>query len=121
MKMLSLYDAVKAVAMLLDDPNSTGMVLSSDVINNLVCAPSVKEIEPSQKWISVKDRLPEIRHVVLAFSPHHGNIWALSLHEDGFWYYWMDASRKYDPLWMGPITHWMPLPEPPKENNDAEQ
>jgi hypothetical protein len=76
-------------------------------------------VEPKQEWISVNDRLPEMHHVVLAFSPHHNNIWALSLHEDGFWYYWMDVTRRYDPLWMGPITRWMPLPEPPKEDNDG--
>lgn len=54
MKMLSLYDAVKAVAMLLDDPNSTGMVLSSDVINNLVCAPSVMDATPVRhgRWVT---------------------------------------------------------------------
>jgi hypothetical protein len=66
-------------------------------------------------WISVKDRLPDIRHAVLAFTPHYNNIWALLLHEDGLWYYWMAGCQEYDPLWMGPITHWMPLPEPPKE------
>lgn len=78
-------------------------------------APTIKL---KREWVSVNDRLPEMRHVVLAFSPHHNNIWALYLHEDGFWYYWMDINRRYDPLWMGPITHWMPLPEPPKEDND---
>ena len=73
-------------------------------------------------WISVKDRLPETRHGVLAFTPHSNYILALSLHEDGTWYYWMDMGRKYyNPHLSGPITHWMPLPEPPKGDNNAEQ
>ena len=69
------------------------------------------------EWISVNDRLPETRHAVLAYSPHHNNIWALSLHEDGNWYFWTDVGRRYyDPDWMGPITHWTQMPEPPKED-----
>ena len=39
--------------MLLDDPNGTGMVWSSDVINNLVYAPSVMDAAPVRhgRWI----------------------------------------------------------------------
>lgn len=66
-------------------------------------------------WVSVEDRMPETRHAVLAFSPRYNNIWALCLHEDRNWYYWMDGGRRYyDPDWMGPITQWMPLPPGPE-------
>ena len=68
-----------------------------------------------QGWIPVTERLPELRHAVLCYSPHHKNIWALSLHEDGEWYYWIPMYEKYNPDFEGPITHWMALPEPPKE------
>lgn len=59
-------------------------------------------------WISVKDRLPGIDVNVLIFSKRYGiqkgcydmNVWCVS----GWGV--MD----------GPITHWMPLPEPPKED-----
>ena len=68
-----------------------------------------------QKWISVEDRLPEIRHAVLAYNPFHKNIWAVSMHEDGEWYYWIPSTKKYDPDWQGPITHWMPMPEMPDD------
>ena len=68
-----------------------------------------------QKWIPVTERLPEVRHAVLCYSPHHKNIWALSLHEDGEWYYWIPMYEKYNPDFEGPITHWMTLPEPPQE------
>lgn len=68
------------------------------------------------EWVSVKDRLPGTRHAVLAYTPHHKNIWAVSMHEDGNWYIWSPGNRVLvDPDWYGPITHWMPLPEPPKE------
>ena len=69
-----------------------------------------------QKWISVEDRLPEIRHAVLAYSPFHKNIWAVSMHEDREWHYWIPSTKKYDPDWEGPITHWMPMPEMPDES-----
>lgn len=71
--------------------------------------------EQEQKWISVEDRLPEIRHAVLAYSPFHKHIWAVSMHEDGEWYYWIPSTEKYDPDWQGPITHWMPMPEIPDD------
>lgn len=66
-------------------------------------------------WISVKDRMPESRHAVLVYTPHYKNIWAVSMHEDGNWYIWSPNGRVLlDPDWHGPITHWMPFPEPPK-------
>ncbi len=68
-----------------------------------------------QEWIPVTERLPEVRHAVLCYSPHHKNIWALSLHEDNEWYYWIQTNKKYNPDFEGDITHWMPLPEHPKE------
>ena len=68
------------------------------------------------KWVSVNDRMPETRHAVLVYTPHHKNIWAATMHEDGNWYIWSPGGRVLlDPDWYGPITHWMPLPEQPKE------
>ena len=72
-------------------------------------------------WISVEDRLPETRHAVLVYTPHHKNIWAASMHEDGNWYIWSTGGKVLlDPDWNGPITHWMPLPEPPEEVKPCE-
>lgn len=69
------------------------------------------------EWISVKDRMPETRHAVLVYTLYYKNIWAASMHEDGNWYIWSPGNRVLlDPDWHGPITHWMPLPEPPKED-----
>ena len=68
-------------------------------------------------WVRVEDRLPETRHAVLVYTPHHKNIWAASMHEDGNWYIWSPGnSVLLDPDWYGPITHWMLTPEPPKED-----
>lgn len=80
-------------------------------------APTVaKDINVPGKWVSMKDRYPETRYTVLVYTPYHKNIWAATMHEDGNWYIWSPGGRVLlDQDWYGPITHWMPLPEPPKE------
>ncbi len=62
-----------------------------------------------KEWISVKDRLPKSRKAVLAV------LWGDTV--DIAWYdeddgVWQDEYiNAYD---EGEISHWMPLPEPPK-------
>lgn len=58
------------------------------------------------EWISVKDRLPDKggRYIV------HD----LTLGVQGYYYH----PDVYCPAWKT-VTHWMPLPEPPKEDNDG--
>jgi hypothetical protein len=64
-------------------------------------------MEGIMEWIDVKDRLPELHRRVLLFrsefDPYIG-----CLDTDGHWY--INGSLLYQP------THWMPLPEPPKED-----
>lgn len=61
------------------------------------------------KWISVKDGLPEQYHSVLTAS------------KCGDWYSirlgCIDSSGEWsgDLFRTNEVTHWMPLPEPPKE------
>lgn len=66
-------------------------------------------------WVSVEDRMPEIRHAVLVYTPHYKNIWAASMHEDKNWYIWSPGGGVLlDPDWYGPITHWRPMPSAPE-------
>ena len=64
-----------------------------------------------QEWISVEDRLPEekvncIVHYRHAYCDNDG-YWAI-----GFCFY--DGEKfQFDSAYK--VTHWMPLPEPPKE------
>ena len=64
-----------------------------------------------QKWISVDDRLPEFCISVLARCFYHGKWRTLVCHTSrehtGEWY--TDEVCQ----WVK-VTHWMPLPEPPK-------
>ena len=59
------------------------------------------------EWISVKDRLPDMGVPVLVWD------------KDGFAY--VDTYVKWGwaiALAENEVTHWMPLPEPPWEEND---
>lgn len=65
------------------------------------------------EWISVKDRLPE-RGEVIAFSPTYKEYMIGRLCESSIEgiYCRCDGCELYQ------VTHWMPLPEPPKEGGD---
>lgn len=58
------------------------------------------------KWISVKDRLPEPTYCVLVVGAY-GEMEIDALGTDGEWMGMVED-----------VTHWMPLPEPPKGDAD---
>ena len=87
----------------------TGRIKNSEFIDWVDKQPT---IEPKQEWISVKDRLPTWEDgKVLIYTTYGISV----------------AKRTTSNKWMGEhaipklITHWMPLPEPPKKNNEEEQ
>lgn len=68
------------------------------------------------EWISVKDRLPEINQNVLCFDANRV-LFATD------WLDWPDGTVSfYVPTFERHIwcTHWMPLPEPPEEEQNVE-
>lgn len=68
-------------------------------------------------WISVKDRLPDIWESVLVFNidlPEE--ILLAHLSELGIWHC---SCNCFDGSSPDNVTHWMPLPEPPKEEQPA--
>ena len=79
-------------------------------------APTIdpEPLGPTAHWISVKDRLPQVKEDVLIYDSHHRNIYkAWYIGDIDVWF-----SNEYLPQFIN-ITHWMPLPEPPKEaHND---
>lgn len=74
------------------------------------------------KWISVNDRLPNIDERVFVYIPrpdNHYNIEIAYISEGNDDYpYWVlrDKSQFYSTRFYY-ISHWMPLPEPPKDGD----
>lgn len=67
-----------------------------------------------QQWIPVTERLPNPFVSVLAYLPNHAP--CPTVHEcyisgDGIW-----CSAAVYGVENDDVTHWMPLPEPPKES-----
>lgn len=66
------------------------------------------------KWISVEERLPELGLHVLTYGIYTKDLivaWLDDCDEFLGVYDWVNEHQSLDQ-----VTHWMPLPEPPKEN-----
>lgn len=75
------------------------------------------DVQPVTHWISVKERLPETGKSVLIYYPKWDGdeIQVAKLEGDGMMF---DICGEFN-IGTGVVTHWMPLPEPPKDG-DAE-
>lgn len=86
-------------------------VRSSDVCRDALAYIQQLEVQVP-KWISVEDRLPEkIATGCLVYADGWTQVadWTHDKYGNDWWFY---VDGEYDPE----ITHWMPLPEPPKED-----
>ena len=64
-----------------------------------------------QEWISVKDRLPD------KYRDEYGELIPFLVCESGTEYpcrALFDGKKWGDGVFLIPVTHWMPLPQPPK-------
>lgn len=64
----------------------------------------IERLKGERGWISVKDRLPENEQVV--------DIWKYDSYRDE---YYRVTNHKYEDRYIIEFSHWMPLPEPPKQ------
>ncbi len=68
------------------------------------------ELASKPRWISVTERLPDTEdEVVVAFKNSADGEWRYRI--DNF----VDGAFCYNAAFGRNITHWMPLPQPPKE------
>ena len=105
------------------DHVSVMMIEAANAIEDLITAltASNKVIAKSKaKWVPVTERLPDAGKKVLVFAYGYDTITARMCKktEDG---YPVFECKGYDGIYLemaraGRISHWMPLPEPPKES-----
>lgn len=84
-----------------------------------------KALREQPRWISVEERLPKEKGRYLIASKFSGHIFAEIIswtpQYDGHEEYlqgkaiWFDYDSEYGDYEYTGVTHWMPLPEPPKE------
>lgn len=106
----------KLVDLLTDNLPRCGNLPSWDNPLQLSCDEQVQRIADHlimngvtvQEWISVKDKLPENVKEGLLIALRWGAV-DIGWCEDGRW-----GSQFVDEYEDGEVTHWMPLPEPPK-------
>jgi hypothetical protein len=76
--------------------------------------------ELKKAWISVEDNLPAEYKFVLCWFEGRSEVmqimWETPSFEETFkpFPYWIDGDERFTPDWQE-ITHWMPLPDPPKD------
>ncbi len=71
-------------------------------------------LDLAPKWISVEDRLPPDKGKSILVANGHGYVRILAFwNKDDAGWKWIDQNGHFKHF--NDITHWMPLPEPPKE------
>ena len=89
-----------------------GFGYTSEYVNNkTVASHLIANGVTVQEWISVYDRLPEAWKQVLIYSRHDFCESAVYIGVPGKW----RVTWNHEMLEADSVTHWMPLPEPPKE------
>ena len=91
----------------------------------LAAAPQLPGSEPAAvpgAWIPVSERLPEPNKFVLVSN----GVWVgQGLYDDSEHLesdeHWQDEHREFINVLHYPVTHWMPLPNPPKEVPDGQR
>lgn len=112
----TLLDLVKELNTLSDDNLAARVIANSDV---QWCLGELQDILHAEisKWISVKDRLPEVQKEVLIYLPEYDSVEIAAL----FTIPSMNLrewTQNEDAYMLDEVSYWMPLPEPPEEVRD---
>lgn len=114
---LNLIEHNDKVCHYADERYENVVYATAQTICQVVAEMPSADVQPVNQWISVKERLPEIEKSVLIYYPKWDGdeIQVAKLEGDGMMF---DICGEFN-IGTGVITHWMPLPEPPKDG-DAE-
>ena len=112
-KLIELLKESKLCSKRFDDQYSDGTIaiISDHLIANGVTFATDNNV--GDKWISVKDRLPEGDKVVLCYKADRGIRFGKLL--DATYANGVQAFMDRDRCFAFGVTHWMPMPMPPKE------
>ena len=82
-----------------------GIFADDDEFLDLINDAFTEDVAPKAEWISVEERVPDNGETVLTVD-NEGYMIVASWYELGGWF--LPVCR------ANPVTHWMPLPVPPK-------
>ena len=83
---------------------------------------AIPTLTPPNEWVSVEERLPEfpgfLDHIMVVTCDKNGYVMPMVRERTLVGYEWMERWLfPWHEIYVGPeITHWMPLPESPKED-----
>ncbi|WP_298032179.1 DUF551 domain-containing protein [uncultured Dysosmobacter sp.] len=96
---------------------------SVDVALSALRSQQEAENEPLTGWISVKDRLPEKGNEdwynIVLTKERSGDLPMRRIVKVGYWDWYHKRFWGFEVGYGYTVTHWMPLPEPPKEGAHA--
>ena len=110
-------DAISRSAVLDAMPKDTELLRHQVV--DVICNTPALDVVPAEqdKWISVKDRLPQRwKRVLVAAGDFAVDVYEAYIDSKGEWMRFNSPIRAD----IGCPTYWIPLPEPPKEGNDEQ-
>ena len=97
----------KLIELILSTDLSLSYGRSSDALN--IAENLIANGVTIQKWIPVSERLPEVGKKVLVYCKENKNDYEIGAYSDTYRGFFVRQT------WYENITHWMPMPEPPKE------
>lgn len=98
----------KSIERLCEDERTNMTAITYFALHDLLDTMPTVKAEPDNDWFSVKDRMPEQYTDVIVFTKG-GTITVDYVDENGDFYYYGEY-----------VTHWMPLPQKPESEDDAE-
>lgn len=78
----------------------------------------IRDLESRLQWVSVKERLPEESGDYLVLAKYGMEV--MEFITDGEYEPWKPGFYNSECCWQE-VTHWMPLPAPPKEISNENQ